>query len=184
MRASQVFEQFPETRTGFSLGQKDQVTPLTQEHGSKVVYVPSLDKAPFVGDGAFTDRENLQLTVRTADCVAILFYNPNVKVIGAVHAGWRGTASEIVKKAMQAVQEQFGAAAEDFYFYLGPAAQTCCYERDFVQENIRQLKSLGVPDAHIENSGICTIHNHEYPSHRREGSLRNQAAFSSIRRVV
>lgn len=187
---------------------------LSQIGSDQVLYVAKNQKIDFFSkdlpeaDGIYTNYPNIYLAIRTADCLPILFYNKSAGVIGAVHVGWQGTVKRVVRKAVGEVQKKFFAPIKDYYFYLGPAAQVCCYEithhpervrvfqknfgddiirkdneklfLDLVRVNIQQLKDLGVNKGQIENSGICTIHNQEYPSHRREKDERREVLLSII----
>jgi len=76
---------------------------MDQVHGNDVVIVPdALDRAS-VGraDGMVSAEPGVLLAVRTADCVPVLLQGPNG--VAAVHAGWRGVASEIVLRASTAL---------------------------------------------------------------------------------
>ena len=63
--------------------------------------------------------------VKTADCVPILLKNINTGDVCAVHAGWRGTAADIVTKAVQKLSYRKG---EDVVAAIGPCIGRCCYE--------------------------------------------------------
>ncbi len=82
----------------------------------------------FECDGFVTNEKDLLLTVKVADCVPILLYDDS-GVIGAVHAGWRGTVSGI---AVNAVKKMLllGASAENIKAAIGPCIHSCCYEVD------------------------------------------------------
>ncbi|MBR5453636.1 MAG: laccase domain-containing protein, partial [Clostridia bacterium] len=74
---------------------------VTQIHSSDVRYTTEKDrgggifyKADYECDGYVTDRQGVALCVKTADCVPILFSSGD-GIVGAVHAGWRGTARSI-----------------------------------------------------------------------------------------
>ena len=68
------------------------------------------------------------LVVTIADCVPILLFDPIKKAIGAVHAGWRGTANAIVKRAICKMQEEFKTDTKNVLAFIGPSAGVCCYE--------------------------------------------------------
>ncbi len=68
-----------------------------QRHTDKVLVVES-DLEPMIADAVVTKREGLLIGVQVADCVPILLFDRRKLVIGAVHAGWRGTAAQILKK--------------------------------------------------------------------------------------
>ena len=87
---------------------------------------PHLSEMPG-GDGLFLDgsAENIDaLCVKTADCVPILLSSKDGKEVSAVHAGWRGTVTDIVTKAA----EKFTCDKGDILCAIGPCIGVCCYE--------------------------------------------------------
>ena len=82
----------------------------------------------FECDGFVTNEKGLLLTVKVADCVPILLYD-ELGVIGAVHAGWRGTVSGIAVNAVRKMLA-LGATAENIKVAIGPCIHPCCYEVD------------------------------------------------------
>lgn len=79
-------------------------------------------------DALVTDCTNLCLMVLSADCIPVLLFEPQKQVIAAIHAGWRGTAGEIVAKTVQVMQERFGCAPDRIYAGIGPSIGPCCFE--------------------------------------------------------
>ena len=49
-------------------------------------------------DGLITNLKNVALATSLADCQGILIYDPNKRIIGNVHSGWRGTVKRIAKR--------------------------------------------------------------------------------------
>ncbi len=82
----------------------------------------------FECDGFVTSEKGLLLTVKVADCVPILLCDDS-GVIGAVHAGWRGTVSGIAVNAVKKMIS-LGASAENIKVAIGPCIHSCCYEVD------------------------------------------------------
>lgn len=81
-------------------------------------------------DGLVTNDPGTALVVFTADCTPILLYDPHTGAVGAVHAGWRGTASQIGAKAVKAMVEHFGSKPEHIRAAIGPNIGQCCFETD------------------------------------------------------
>lgn len=79
-------------------------------------------------DALATNLKGVLLGVKTADCVPVLLADARAGASAAVHAGWRGTLSEIVKDALRTLRDEFGVDARDVRAALGPAALGCCYE--------------------------------------------------------
>ncbi len=82
------------------------------------------------------------VSVKTADCVPILFYDNVGKNVAAVHAGHRGTGMKIASKCAKKLAEISGCGYGDIFVAIGPCIGKCCYEvsRD-VAENIRNALS-------------------------------------------
>jgi polyphenol oxidase len=79
-------------------------------------------------DAAISSRAGLFLGIQTADCVPILLADPRLRVMAAVHAGWRGTLARIAVKTLGRMRLEFGTNPEDVLAALGPAIGPCCYE--------------------------------------------------------
>ena len=81
-------------------------------------------------DGQITDRPGVALVTFSADCTPILLFDPVRRAVGAVHAGWRGTAAGIAAKAVAAMTDAFGCRPEDIRAAIGPCIGKCCFETD------------------------------------------------------
>lgn len=144
-------------------------------------------------DGLITNSYRVFLTVSTADCITVYFYDPVMKAIGGVHAGWRGSSMNIVSRAVKLMREEFGTVASDLIVFIAPAAGVCCYEvgedvtknfkdefivrsekrnlyLDLKMHNRGELLDCGVLEPNIEISNYCTICTPElFHSYRRDG---------------
>lgn len=138
-------------------------------------------------DAIITQEKDVPLICYSADCVPILFYASDIKAIGAVHSGWRGTKERIAEKAVIKLKE-LGANAENIFAAIGPCIGKCCYEvsedvalnfeeksftkkengkfmLDLADVNSDILKNAGITN--ITLSGICTkCNNSMFFSHR------------------
>ena len=79
-------------------------------------------------DGLITATPGVALKVFTADCTPILLHDPVTGAVGAVHAGWRGTAMDIAGKAVAAMAREFGCRSADIRAAIGPNIGVCCFE--------------------------------------------------------
>ncbi len=78
-------------------------------------------------DGLIIDSssENIDaVVIKTADCVPILLADKKTGNVAAIHAGWRGTVSDIVTVAA----EKMKCDATDLLCAIGPSIGVCCYE--------------------------------------------------------
>lgn len=123
-----------------------------QVHGNRVVIVEEADKRPpcidipekYQADGFVTDRKNVPLAIFTADCVPLLLQDRKAGVIGAVHCGWRSTAADIEKNALEAMIS-LGAAPERITAAIGPAIEKECFEVG--REVVDAMEALAGEDA-------------------------------------
>ena len=81
-------------------------------------------------DGLITNDPGTALIVFTADCTPILLHDPVTGAVGAVHAGWRGTAADIAGKAVRAMVAEFGCDPGNIRAAIGPNIGVCCFETD------------------------------------------------------
>lgn len=178
-------------------GQRDsacpsQITTLRQIHSAKVVDAAGRrgDRIE-EGDALISGTPGLNVGIRTADCVPILIADARLRVVAALHAGWRGTAAGIVAGTLLHMKETFGSQAGDLVAAVGPCIGACCYEvgpevarqfgrwcpeleqvtskvkLDLAALHAMELRRLGVTDVWV--AGECTFCLAErYYSFRRE----------------
>ncbi len=154
-----------------------------QKHTDKVLRLDA-ELEPKIADAVITNRKDVIIGVQTADCVPILLYDSKAQAIGAVHAGWRGTAAQILKKAIRAMEDRFGSSASNIIVAVGPSIKGCCYNvgyevieaveiatgkgdywtrkgeqyfLDLSVANRQQAISSGVPMENIWTSEDCTF---------------------------
>ena len=93
-------------------------------------------------DALITNDAGCALVVFTADCTPILLWDSVTGAVGAVHAGWRGTVSDIAGKTVSAMVSEFGCDPKNIRAAIGPNIGFCCFETD-----------RDVPDAVIAQFG-------------------------------
>ena len=81
-------------------------------------------------DGLITNEPGIGLVAFAADCTPVLLWDPETGAVGAVHAGWRGTANRIAAKAVRAMTDAFGTRPEHLRAAIGPNIGPCCFETD------------------------------------------------------
>ncbi len=104
---------------------KGEFIDLLQIHSS-VIHKARVD-IKLVGDGLFTSKRGLNLSVRTADCLPIVFYHPK-GILALLHAGWKGTALMITKKFLFTMKELYNLEFKDWEVSLGPSINPENYE--------------------------------------------------------
>lgn len=179
-------------RIGAVLGfTPEDVVNARQTHSDIVVRVGKENRGKLAVAGAspecdalITNEPGMALFASTADCTPILLWDSATGAVGAVHAGWRGTASAIGAKAVAAMTREFGTKPEDVRAAIGPNIGFCHFETDadvpqamleaFGQEvkpfirqqndkfyvNLKEINALILRRAgvgHIEISDCCTM---------------------------
>ena len=106
------------------------VVDLWQIHSADVVVATSPTPegtASPQADALITNRRDLTLFLRFADCVPMVLYDPAHHAIGLVHAGWRGTLKKAAAAAVSAMREQFGTRPAEVLAGIGPSIGPCHY---------------------------------------------------------
>lgn len=127
------------TILGKAVGFSPEQTVFTKQHHTDLIRVVTekdcgtglCRPVPAVCDGLITDRPGVALVTFAADCTPILLYDPVRQAVGAVHAGWRGTALGIAAKAVDAMVQEFGCIRENIQTAIGPSIGKCCFETDW-----------------------------------------------------
>lgn len=101
---------------------------LKQIHSAIVHRVKAAAREPLSGDGLISNTPGMLLAVKTADCVPVLVADIKRRVVGAFHAGWRGTAARVVEKGAGEMRRQFGSLPRDLRAAIGPCIRRCCYQ--------------------------------------------------------
>ncbi len=175
----------------------NELVVMEQTHGNLVVTVDEDYAGKFVSgaDGLITGQKDLFLTVNTADCVPLFFFDPIKKLVATAHAGWRGTLGRIATEII-AHMLLLDSDPQDILVVIGPHIGTCCYsvpveraqalKQEFPQSmgvfqnqnqwyidlgilNKEQLMQVGVSPKHIEAPIACTsCQNDVYFSYRKD----------------
>jgi YfiH family protein len=119
--------------SGFPPDIKFELVTVKQVHRSRTLILGSPQRglarySSFRFDSMITNQPGIALGVRTADCLPLLLLDPERKVIGAVHAGWRGTVEKISQKVVGRMSKSFGTKPANLQAGIGPAIGRCCYE--------------------------------------------------------
>ena len=79
-------------------------------------------------DAVMTNVPGVCIGVSTADCIPILLYDQQKRVVAAVHAGWRGTVQRIAKKAVEVMKATYGSSPSDLLAQIGPGISLKSFE--------------------------------------------------------
>ena len=178
------------------LGGHGALRTVQQVHSARVLRAEALAETLGAGDSPEADglvctTPGMVIAVRVADCVPVLLAGPGG--VAAVHAGWRGTAGDIVRVGARALAAACGCEVSALRAAVGPSIRGCCYEVgdeviegvgavapgrswlagrhvDLAIANAVILEELGIP---AEVVGGCTRCGEGWYSHRR-GDLERQ----------
>jgi YfiH family protein len=100
---------------------------VRQIHSAIIHRISAVSTHAQAGDGMITNAPGLLLAIKTADCVPVLVADVKRRVVGAFHAGWRGTVARVVEKGVGEMRRQFGSAPSDLRAAIGPCVRKCCY---------------------------------------------------------
>jgi polyphenol oxidase len=105
----------------------DHLVSIHQVHSADVVHItgPMSDRPR--ADGMVTATPGIALGVLTADCQPVLFADRDAGVIGAAHAGWRGTRDGVLEATVEAMVA-LGARRENIAAVIGPTISQSAYE--------------------------------------------------------
>ena len=95
-----------------------------QVHSADVVQVDAPrppQTAHRLADAMITDRPQVTLLMRFADCVPVMLYDPVGRAVGLIHAGWQGTVKQVVLHTITAMREAFGTQPENLIAGIGPS---------------------------------------------------------------
>jgi copper oxidase (laccase) domain-containing protein len=154
-----------------------------QVHGSSVARVDAPSSVPAPGaDALITSRPQLCLAIYVADCAAVYLADKKTASIGLIHAGKKGAQLGVVRKAIGAMEEQFGTDPRNLVMQISPCIRPPHYEVDFAADIVHQAREIGVRS--IFDCDTCTAcHPDLYYSYRREkGSTGRLLAVAAITR--
>lgn len=102
---------------------------IYQVHSADVIVIKDMQamREKPKADAMVTNLPGLALGILTADCVPILFSDPNQRIIGAAHSGWKGALANIGKSTIDAMID-LGAKKADIKAAIGPAISQNSYE--------------------------------------------------------
>src|SRR6056297_771308 len=137
-------------------------------------------------DAMITNQEDICLLIFVADCVPVFLYDKEKKVIGLIHAGWKGTIDLITEKTVSLLQSYWDCKPQDIICAIGPSIGPCCYQvgpevvdkvrktfpkNDYLvqvmskdgrgyfnlwETNKIQLLDCNIPEKNIEVAELCT----------------------------
>lgn len=171
-------------KTAVNIFDMEELILPEQIHGSKITLIDTKDKGKKIkgADGLITKEKRVVLGVTTADCLPVLFFEPEERIVAVAHAGWEGTLKRVCQKVVERIKDLKGNPAE-IVVAVGPHIKSCCYDidekralefkKEFGQEvvikengqsfldltkvNLIQLSKSGIKEKNIEVLPFCTF---------------------------
>jgi len=184
----------------------ERLASATQVHGLKEAIITgghaaSAGEIPEV-DILITAQPGVGLVIKQADCQAVMFHDPEHRVVAHAHCGWRGQVGGILGETVARLASTFGSRAEALQAAIGPGLGPCCaefrnYQKEFPPElwkyqvrpayfdlwqlSFDQLRGAGLRPENIEVAKLCTrCREEEFFSYRRDGVTGRQAAVIAL----
>ena len=180
----------------------DELVFARQVHGKAVCTAAKGCKETPECDALTTSDPALGLVIQHADCQAAILYDPLRHAVANVHAGWRGSAANILAATVAAMQACYGSKPQDLLVGISPSlgpehAEFIHYREelpesfwqyqikpnhfDFWEISRAQLIKCGVKEHHIEIARLCTYADPErFFSYRRERQTGRHATVVSL----
>ncbi len=163
-------------------------------------FIKDKDEIPHV-DGFITDKENVFIVIKSADCTPILVYAKNKPLVGGCHSGREGTRKGIIKNLIKQMLTDYNLSPSDLVVMIGPAINARNYQvsleiyNEFIASSkldqdyrkidmqkviINDLIQMGIREENIISSQICTYENMDYNSYRRDKTPERQLSIIGI----
>jgi YfiH family protein len=178
-----------------------------QNHGTTIQTITreslsrgdAMQTQPVPADALITDVPGIRLLIQTADCQAVMLFDPHRRVVANIHCGWRGSVADIIGLTVARMIGAFGCDPGQMIAAIGPSLGPCCAEFinyqneipqqfwrfrvglhhfDFWRISRHQLISAGLMKDNVHGPGICTRCNpHLFFSYR---SARQTGRFAAL----
>ena len=146
---------------------------LNQIHSNKFYFIDKnfeFNKKKLKGDALITNVKNIAIGVLTADCVPILIYDKNLKIISAIHTGWKGAYIGVIKKVVKFLVKN-GSNAKDLIAAIGPGISQKNYEiqKDFKDKFLKKDKQNKIFFKLIKNKTYFSLNKYVYSQLKKLG---------------
>jgi YfiH family protein len=128
---------------------------LKQNHTNKVIEI-NVENINCNADASFSFESNTVCSVLTADCVPILLTNKKASFVSAIHAGWKGLASNIIEKTIDKACRYNRFQRQDIIAWIGPCICSNCYSirsdvmQKFISLDSRLYQCFNISDSSLK----------------------------------
>jgi len=130
----------------------------------------NLTKKKIKADALITNKKNIAIGVLAADCVPILIYDRELKLISAIHAGWKGVYKGIIDKVIKFYFNK-GSKVKNLFAVVGPSITEKNYEvqKDFKYRFLKKDKKSNNFFKTRNNKTYFGLNNYVYNQLKKKG---------------
>ena len=130
--------------TSLDLEKNNIVRPIqTHSNNIKIVTRKILKNEPDIyvekyenTDGLITQKKDIILATTSADCILLIFFDPQTKTIANIHSGWKGTYKQIASKTVKKMKQELSIKPENLICCMCPSIRKCHFE---VKQDVKDL---------------------------------------------
>ena len=130
--------------------------------------IENSEKTILISDGLITRRKDVGLLLPLADCIGAVVFDTKKQILGLLHAGRHNVEQYGPKEFIEYLCDRFGCVPSDLKVYFSPCAQNykirALGNKKMTDAAYEQLINMGVKPENIEQSGIDTVTDKNYPS--------------------
>ncbi|MEW5819405.1 MAG: peptidoglycan editing factor PgeF [Cyanobacteriota bacterium] len=135
-----------------------------QHHTDNIIILKSQEQANAKSwldytDGVIIPVSRVPAMLFFADCTPVMLYDKENNILALIHAGWKGTAQQIVVKTYEKMRANFNTLPENTIAAIGPNIGICCYE---VSNDVAEKLLATIPKNSISDKIIKSINNKPY----------------------
>ena len=150
-----------------------QLILLHQTHSNKFSFIDKkykINKKKIKADALITYKKNIAIAVLTADCVPILIYDKELKIISAIHAGWKGVYKGIINKVIKFFLKK-GSKVKNLIGVVGPSIAEKNYEvqKDFKYRFLKKDQKSNNFFKTRKNKTYFSLNNYIYNQLKQNG---------------
>ena len=176
------------------------ITTAKQTHSSNVRIIEKNNYLYDDTDALITNKTNSLLLMNFADCVPIILFSKKDNTGAIVHAGWRGTEAEILRKTVTKMQKELNINPKNIIALIGPSIGKCCFETDedvflkLIKDNTKkylyekkyskyyiELQELGVENIDICSYCTCCMSDIFFSYRKENGITARHSAIIKIK---
>lgn len=141
--------------TSLDLEKNNIVRPIqTHSNNIKIVTRKMLKNEPDIyvekyknTDGLITQKKDIILATTSADCILLIFFDPQTKTIANIHSGWKGTYKQIASRTVKKMKQELSIKPENLICCMCPSIRKCHFEvkkdvKDLFEEEFKNITEI------------------------------------------